>query len=157
VELDRWTRGRWIGALTAAVAAASTAGSALAADVAQTSATDPATILQALIRAMLAFDDPAFPAISLDEVQGRMLAVGNLLADPAYRAGLAAFDAGAGSFALLSLPDARRVTGAWLTSTNPQQRAFITTTKAVAMIALYSSPKMWPSIGYAGPFEGRFA
>lgn len=111
--------------------------------------------------ALLAFDDPAFAQVDVAHVEARIAAIANPLADPRYRAGLAAFDrAGpfpgfAVSFTSLSLSDARAVVQRWFDSDAVEQRAFIRDVKQLAMIAVYSDPAVWPAIGYAGPFEPR--
>src|SRR3954453_17981954 len=54
----------------------------------------PRAILRALIETVLAFDHPAFPAISVDDVEQRLLAYFPVAveSDAALEAGLLAFD-----------------------------------------------------------------
>jgi hypothetical protein len=155
-------RRHWLwGILASAGAVACSAGSALASEAVERSTADPEVVLRAFVRALLAFDDPRFPNVSLTDIVQRMSAVANLLSDPGYRAGLAAFDAssaGSGastSFSKLPLAEARQVVEAWLSSPISQRRGFVATTKTVAMIALYSSPAAWQTIGYPGPFDKK--
>jgi len=118
-------------------------------------------VQRALLRALLAFDDPAFPRIDIAYVEARIAAIADPLADPRYRAGLLAFDragpfpGGGDSFAALALADARAVVARWFDSDAVEQRRFIRDVKQFAMIAVYSDPTVWPAIGYAGPFEPR--
>ena len=156
-----WSRRRWLGtALASATAATCGAAGALAAEVAQRSTSAPEAVLDALVRALLAFDDPRFPNVTPREIEERMSGVANLLANPAYRAGLSAFDASASAaskpFSELPLADARKTVAEWFESPVPQRRGFVSTTKTVALIALYSMPKAWPAIGYAGPFDPKY-
>jgi hypothetical protein len=157
------SRRHWLrGALVSAGATACGAAKALASDAVRRSTADPELVLRAFVRALLAFDDPRFPEVSLFAIIQRMSAVANLLEDPGYRAGLAVFDASVSpasesiSFSELPLSEARQVVQAWLTSPIPQRRGFVVSTKAVVMIALYSSPKAWQAIHYAGPFDEKF-
>ena len=120
-----------------------------------------AGVQRALLRALLAFDDPAFPRIDLAHVEARIAAMANPLADARYRAGLAAFDhtgpfpSGVASFSELALPDARAVVQRWFDSDAVGQRRFIRDVKQFAMLAVYSDPVVWAAIHYAGPFEPR--
>jgi hypothetical protein len=122
---------------------------------------DAAGVQRALLRALLAFDDPAFPRIDVAHVEARIAKIANPLADPGYRAGLLAFDraipfpGGAASFASLPLAGARAVVERWFDSDTVKQRQFIRSVKQFAMIAVYSDPVVWPAIGYGGPFEPR--
>jgi hypothetical protein len=120
-----------------------------------------ADVQRGLLRALLAFDDPAFPHIDVAYVEARIAAIADPLADPRYRAGLLAFDRagpfpnGGASFASLALADARSVVQRWFDSDAVEQRRFIRDVKQLAMIAVYSDQSVWPAIGYAGPFEPR--
>jgi hypothetical protein len=136
--------------------------SALAATASPLPAPVPAEDVQrALLRALLAFDDPAFPRIDVAHVEARLAAIADPLADARYRAGLLAFDraapfpGGGASFAALALADARAVVQRWFDSDAVEQRRFVRDVKQLAMIAVYSDPAVWPAIGYAGPFEPR--
>jgi hypothetical protein len=136
--------------------------SALAATDLPSPAPVPAADVQrALLRALLAFDDPEFPRIDVAHVEERLAAIADPLADARYRAGLLAFDraaaspGGAASFSSLALTDARAVVRRWFDSDAVEQRRFIRDVKQLAMIAVYSDPAVWAVIGYAGPFEPR--
>ena len=136
--------------------------SALAAGDARSPEPGPAADVQsALLRALLAFDDPAFPGIDVAHVEARIAAIADPLADPRYRAGLLAFDrggpfpGGGATFASLALADARAVVQRWFDSDHVAERRFIRDVKQLAMIAVYSDQNVWPAIGYDGPFEPR--
>jgi hypothetical protein len=164
MQTANWSRRRWLAALAAASAAACSAGNAFAAELCQASTLDSQLVLQALVKAILPFDDPKFPDVRPTDVERRLIGVANLLADPGYRAGLAAFERSGSSapapvsapFSTLSLSDARLVVAQWFASPIAERRAFVSTTKAVAVIALYSMPQVWPAINYAGPFDPKF-
>lgn len=117
-------------------------------------------ILRALIEAVLAFDHPAFPAIGVDDVHGRLLEYFPIAGEngAALRAGLAAFDdafarhGGDGArFAAAPLAARRTFLRLWAGGEPPAQRRFYASVKSMILIAAYSLPELQRAIGHEGP------
>lgn len=156
MELDRR---RFLTGAFACAAAVTEASRALAAVPSAPSAAPPDAIQRSLLRAIIPFEDPQLGALRPEDVGARIGSIFQASSDASYRSGLAAFGAivkqsTGESFSQLSLERARGVVDAWLTSPAVEQRRFMSTVKALAMVALYSDPTVWPAIGYAGPLLG---
>jgi hypothetical protein len=104
-------------------------------------------MLRALIEALLAFDHPAFPAITVEQVERRVLEYFPLTTERGapLRAGLAAVDVG---FAAAPLADRRATLRRWARGDVHAQRRFYTGVKAMVMIAAYSLPELRQAVGY---------
>jgi hypothetical protein len=116
-------------------------------------------ILRALIETILAFDHPAFPAVTVDEVERRLLGYFPIAgeSDAALREGLAAFNdafarqAGAGGgFAAAPLAARRAYLRVWARSDVPGLRHFYVRVKSMVLVSAYSLPALRRAVGYDG-------
>jgi hypothetical protein len=122
-------------------------------------------ILRALIETVLAFDHPAFPAITVDDVEQRMVACFPVAAGSgtALQAGLLAFDEafanqarGGARFAAAPLATRRAYLRRWAGSDAPAPRRFYASVKSMVLIAAYALPAMRRAVGYdEGPDDDR--
>ena len=155
MEIDRW---RFLTGAFACAAAVTDASRALAAVPYQPASESPEAIQRSLLLAIVPFEDPRLAGLQPLVIAARIAAIFRLSSDAEYRAGLSAFgslvrQSTGETFSQMPLDRARRVVDAWLTSRSIEQRRFISTVKALAMIAVYSDPAVWPAIGYAGPIQ----
>jgi hypothetical protein len=136
------SRAAFLAAVSAAAFSLRAASAALALPPDTTAAAADAQ--RELLRVLLPFDDASFRALlSLDAVSARVEALFHPLDDPSY----------AGALVALTRETATMETAyhVWAEGGDPAKRRFTKAAKAVAMIAVYSDPAMWPAIGYGGP------
>ena len=109
-------------------------------------------VLRALIETILAFDHPAFPAISVDEVERRVLDYFPLASGSALHEELAAFDDAFGETRFSAAPlSARRAhLRLWARSDLPALRRFYVRVKSLVFIAASSLPALRRAVGYDG-------
>ena len=116
-------------------------------------------VLRALIETILAFDHPAFPAITVDEVERRLLDYFPIAGESgaALRDGLAAFDdafasqtGGGAGFAAAPLAARRAYLRLWARSDMPALRRFYVRVKSLVLIAATSLPALRRAVGYDG-------
>jgi len=122
----------------------------------------PRPVLRALIETVLAFDHPAFPAISVAEVEQRLLEYFPLTDDGA--AALTAFDRAfpddgqhdGPCFSAAPLAARRAYLGLWARSDVADRRRFYARVKSMVLIAAYALPALRRAIGYdGGPDDDR--
>jgi len=111
-------------------------------------------VLRALIETILAFDHPAFPAITVNDVERRLLEYFPLVGDggAALRDGLAAFDDPFGGMRFSAAPLAARRAHLrlWARGDVPERRRFYKSVKSMVLIAAYSLPALRRAVGYDG-------
>jgi len=111
-------------------------------------------VLRALIETVLAFDHPAFPAISVDEVERRLHEYFPIAGEggAALRDALAAFDDAFGEvrFAAAPLAARRAHLRRWARGDAPERRRFYKSVKAMVLVAAYSLPALRRAVGYDG-------
>jgi hypothetical protein len=102
-------------------------------------------MFRAVIEALLAFDHPAFPALDVEQVERRVLA----LFPPAREsaAALTAFDP---SFSAAPLADRRATLARWARSDSHAERRAYAGMKRMVMAAAYSLPELRQAVGYEG-------
>ena len=111
-------------------------------------------VLRALIETILAFDHPAFPAITVDDVERRLLEYFPLAGEggAALRDGLAAFEDAFGEMRFSAAPLAARRAHLrlWARGDAPERRRFYKSVKSMVLIAAYSLPALRRAVGYDG-------
>ena len=115
-------------------------------------------VLRALIETILAFEHPAFPELSIDHVERRLIERYPLAGEHGaeLRAGFAAFDrafaadAGVGRrFAAAPLEARRATLQRWARSDDPARRRFYASVKRLVLIPAYALPELRRAVGFA--------